>query len=68
MSRNMVKRQHEVLVGMEIKECRVKSKMKKKKVLHSRYGYWMQKEMETKWTKVYDTQSIDGDSSGLPSE
>lgn len=42
--------------------------MKKKKVLYSGYDYWVQKEMETKWTKVYDTQSVDGDSSGLPSE
>lgn len=37
-----------------------KSKMKKKKVLNSGYAYWVQKEMETKWTKVYDMQSIDG--------
>lgn len=34
--------------------------MKKKKVLNSGYAYWVQKEMETKWTKVYDMQSIDG--------
>lgn len=43
----MMKKQHEVLVGTEIKQLEGKSKMKKKeKIVNNGYGDCVQKEVE----------------------